>query len=100
MTITCGNICEFYCQNFCCLWGAPKKGIESRYLILDFGSVVDVPTLFCDPKQPSKLSAPKSQRLLRFYDCDAHRGPQKSLTISETRPSNDALQFKGAMESR
>ena len=24
-----------------------------------------------------------------FCDCDAHRGPQKSLAISETRDSND-----------
>ena len=33
-------------------------------------------------------------------DCDAHRGPQKSLAISETRQNNVALPFKGAMESR
>ena len=35
-----------------------------------------------------------------FCDCDAHRGPQKSLAISETRLSNVALRFKGAMGSR
>ena len=46
------------------------------------------------------LGAPKSQRVLAICDCDAHRGPQKSRAISETRHSNVALRFKGAMESR
>ena len=38
------------------------------------------------------LSTPKSERFLRF--AIAHRGPQKSLAISET------LRFRDAMESR
>ena len=46
------------------------------------------------------LSVPKSQRFFVICDCDAHRGPQKSLASSGTRRSNDALRFKGAMESR
>ena len=33
-------------------------------------------------------------------DCDAHRGPQKSLAISETRQSNAALHFNCARETR
>ena len=39
------------------------------------------------------LNAPKSQRLFPFGDCDAHRGPQKSLAMSETMQSNVALAF-------
>ena len=37
--------------------------------------------------------------IFAICDCDAHRGPQKSLAISETRENNVALPFKGAMES-
>ena len=47
----------------------------------------------------SCLSAPKSQRLLRF----ALAMPIADLeiaAISETRENNAALRFKGAMESR
>ena len=38
--------------------------------------------------------------IFAICDCNAYRGPQKSLAISETRQSNAALRFKGAMESR
>ena len=38
--------------------------------------------------------------IFAICDCDAHRGPQKSLAISETKESDAALRFQGAMESR
>ena len=37
---------------------------------------------------------------IRGCDCDAHRGPQEWLAISETRQISAALRFKGVMESR
>ena len=55
------------------------------------------PKRFC---QTPELSAPKSQRIVAFSDCDAHRGPRTSLAISQARQSNVTLRFKGAMESR
>ena len=48
---------------------------------------------------PDKLSAPKSQRSLRFAIAMPIADP-RNRAISETRDSNDALRFKGAMESR
>ena len=46
------------------------------------------------------LSAPKSQQFLRFAIAMPIADPRNSLAISETRESNAALRFKGAMESR
>ena len=46
-----------------------------------------------------KLSAPKSQRFLQFAIAMPIADP-RNRAISETRDSNDALRFKGAMESR
>ena len=46
-----------------------------------------------------KLSALKSQRFLRFAIAMPIADP-RNRAISETRDSNDALRFKGAMESR
>ena len=43
------------------------------------------------------LSAPKSQRFLRFAIAMPIADP-RNRAISETRDSNDALRFKGAME--
>ena len=45
------------------------------------------------------LSAPKSQRFLRFAIAMPIAEP-RNRAISETRQSNVALRFKGAMESR
>ena len=45
------------------------------------------------------LSAPKSQRFLRFAIAMPIADP-RNRAISETRENNDALRFKGAMESR
>ena len=45
------------------------------------------------------LSAPKSQRFLRFAIAMPIADP-RNRAISETRESNAAMQFKGAMESR
>ena len=45
------------------------------------------------------LSAPKSQRFLRFAIAMPIANP-RNRAISETRDSNVALLFKGAMESR
>ena len=45
------------------------------------------------------LSAPKSQRFLRFAIAMPITDP-RNRAISKTRESNDALRFKGAMESR
>ena len=45
------------------------------------------------------LSAPKSQRFLRFAIAMPIADP-RNRAISETRESNAALRFKGAMESR
>ena len=45
------------------------------------------------------LSAPKSQRFLRFAIAMPIADP-RNRAISETRASNAALRFKGAMESR
>ena len=47
---------------------------------------------------PHFLSAPKSQRFLRFAIAMPIADP-RNRAISETRDSNDALRFKGAMES-
>ena len=46
-----------------------------------------------------ELSAPKSQRFLRFAIAMPIAVP-RNRAISETRQSNVALRFKGAMESR
>ena len=46
-----------------------------------------------------RLSTPKSQRFLRFAIAMPIADP-RDRAISETRDSNDALRFKGAMESR
>ena len=46
-----------------------------------------------------KLSAPKSQRFLRFAIAMPIADP-RNRAISESRESNAALRFKGAMESR
>ena len=46
-----------------------------------------------------RLSAPKSQRFLRFAIAMPIAEP-RNRAISETRESNAALRFKGAMESR
>ena len=45
------------------------------------------------------LSAPKSQRFLRFAIAMPIADP-RNRAISETRESNVALRFEGAMESR
>ena len=45
------------------------------------------------------LSAPKSQRFLRFAIAMPIADP-RNRAISETGHSNDALRFKGAMERR
>ena len=45
------------------------------------------------------LSAPKSQRFLRFAIAMPISDP-RNRAISETRDSSDALRFKGAMASR
>ena len=45
------------------------------------------------------LSAPKLQRFLRFAIAMPIADPRNRV-ISETRESNAALRFKGAMESR
>ena len=47
----------------------------------------------------SLLSAPKSQRFLRFAIAMPIADP-RNRAISETRDSNVSLRFKGAMESR
>ena len=47
----------------------------------------------------SSLSAPKSQRFLRFAIAMPIADP-RNRAIAETRESNAALRFKGAMESR
>ena len=47
----------------------------------------------------ARLSAPKSQRFLRFAIA-MPIADSRNRAISETRDSNDALRFKGAMESR
>ena len=57
-----------------------------------------------DPGRGSFAQGPMEKRseiaaIFAICDCDAHRGPRKSA-ISETRESNAALRFKGAMESR
>ena len=46
-----------------------------------------------------RLSAPKSQRFLRFAIAMPIADPRNRV-ISETRESNAALRFKAAMESR
>ena len=46
-----------------------------------------------------RLSAPKSQRLLRFAIAIPIADP-RNRAISEIRESNAALRFKSAMESR
>ena len=46
-----------------------------------------------------ELSAPKLQRFLRFAIAMPIAEP-RNRAISETRESNAALRFKGAMESR
>ena len=53
------------------------------------------------PASPSleNLSAPKSQRFLRFAIAMPTADP-RNRAISETRESNAALRFKSAMESR
>ena len=48
---------------------------------------------------PRLLSAPKSQRFLRFAIAMPIADP-RNRAISETRESNAALRFKSAMESR
>ena len=79
--------------NLVIIWHSGQKGLGHHQLL--------------QPRQPEyqgtrthdlsvHLSAPKSQRFLRF----AIAMPQKSLAISETRESNAALRFKSAMESR
>ena len=47
----------------------------------------------------ANLSAPKSQQFLRFAIAMPITDP-RNRAISETRESNAALRFKGAMESR
>ena len=44
------------------------------------------------------ILAHQNRSELAIWDCDAHCGPQKSLAISETKQSNAALRFQGAME--
>ena len=51
------------------------------------------------PPERTSLSAPKSQRFLRFAIAMPIADP-RNRAISETGDSNDALRFKGAMESR
>ena len=48
---------------------------------------------------PLPLSAPKSQRFLRFAIAMPIADP-RNRAISETRANNVALRFKGAMERR
>ena len=48
---------------------------------------------------PRYLSAPQSQRFLRFAIAMPIADP-RNRAISETRESNAALRFKSAMESR
>ena len=50
-------------------------------------------------KEPPDLSAPKSQRFLRFAIAMPIADP-RNRAISEIRDSNAALRFKSAMESR
>ena len=49
--------------------------------------------------EEKNLSAPKSQRFLQFAIAMPIADP-RIAAISETRESNPALRFKGAMESR
>ena len=49
---------------------------------------------------PTRLLRTEIAAIFAICDCDAHRGPQKSLAISKTRKSSAALRFKGAMERR
>ena len=55
--------------------------------------------IFCAHPLPQSLTAPKSHRLLRFAIAMPIADP-RNRAISETRDSNDALRFKGAIESR
>ena len=58
--------------------------------------LTSLPSLF---KSSVSLSAPKSQRFLRFAIAMPITDP-RNRAISERRESNAALRFKGAMESR
>ena len=54
-----------------------------------------------DPRNPSvMLCLSLVDTIFAICDCDAHRRPQQSLAISETRHHNATLRFKVAMENR
>ena len=76
----------------------PEKLFRTRDLELPSfeGSL---PSCWLHLLHPYFLSAPKSQRFLRFAIAMPIAGP-RNRAISETRDSNAALRFKGAMESR
>ena len=80
-----------HCQTSCCCFCefVPKQPSRNHNSFLMFKF------LFC----LSKLSAPKSQRFLRFAIAMPIADPRNRM-ISEKKDTHDALRFKGAMESR
>ena len=75
-----------------------KKGGTFYWEIEGGGGVSEEGTGWWTPRLGG-LSAPKSQRFLRFAIAMPIVDP-RNRAISETRASNVALRFKGAMESR
>ena len=78
------SICH---DNACELWITESLGLPYRLYHIILGIIF------------GNLSAPKSQRSLRFAIAMPIADPRNRV-ISETRDSIDALRFKGAMESR
>ena len=81
---------------------ASSHKVPSTCVVSHYSAIGD--TISCDaPKSAigfrGKLSAPKSQRFLRFAIAMPIADP-RNRAISETIESNAALRFKGAMESR
>ena len=73
-----------------------KSGRAKKWGVLGGGQKVYVEKVYVLFRS---LSAPKSQRFLRFAIAMPIADP-RNRAISETRESNAALRFKSAMESR
>ena len=81
------------------LMPSASTGGESRFLPKPFAVEGAAGGEAFEVVEVAGLSAPKSQRLLRFAIAMPIADPG-NRAISETRDSNAALRFKGAMESR
>ena len=83
------------------LRGISRQKIKKMPSRQDFAISIECKNrvLITDTGFDGELSAPKSQRFLRFAIAMPIADPS-NRAISETRESNAALRFKGAMESR